>query len=1323
MRVSFRQGIVSYQTDVAQSMQFLVRTSAGVTLYVSPTPTTINFAHGNANYLFTESRTVENAWLGNFANKDTWLYWDLNTKTGVRTFGSTAIAPIVGSVQPKQPAVGQHWFNTTNTTMYEWVGIWNPVIRVFAAKLKAGTTFESMADIPLRINFGGSQVSNRQVVDAGAIMYDAAGHPLKAGNGAFYTTTDAFITGVPTNASVKIESVLADGIADEAIPAYSVVYFSDFSKLKLANAYSSASKVVGIVSVDAYRGMDVQVTTNGIVTNPAWAWTAVNKLVYVNATGKIVDTPDVANQSPIGIVIDPTTISMTIPASMLVGNLKGEKGDAGPKGEAGDIGATGPVGPTGPQGEQGTRGYEGAVGPMGPKGEVGDRGPKGDDGIQGATGLPGEASTVAGPKGDPGDTGPAGTPGAKGDTGAAGPMGPQGAQGPQGIAGPQGIQGFQGERGLASTVAGPQGPIGLTGPQGPVGPTGPIGPTGAIGEMGPTGPKGDKGDTGPVGPIGAPSTVQGPAGPQGPVGPQGPQGARGADGIQGIQGLPGMEGPMGPMPNYDPFLNMPPRAGYPSTQGSAGIVPVYADFGFSRHEAFTPIPMLVDSEDREVMYQNCATGVFGSTRVYRSYRYNADADFVVDSKPMTPLFLLANEELMSIYNASTYFVFAYVKNTATNIIRHVLIKTEGSSNEMDWTSDKVIDITNIDDAGMIATNYIYDHISDRIFQIGLRAVQTEVWFAAYKASDQTLVAGPTRLVSVAIGGGDINFTDTFGRVPISECRVELINGIVSAAYDSYTNRLYSTPHVRLIQSTNGGPPEYIDGAFLLNYTLPANYLATGAGAPVNNIPFGVASNYYFYLRETSNNGFYPHLRNGNGLGFDAYYRKLYLNLIDLWGDGTQYGFAKYDLSNDRFLGTLHNAVAETVEIDYALPDASPWSKRLYYEMSLVNDSLQFIGVSASTGFSRVQTKISLTDVTNPVGNIDANTREFKIIPNTYRTVKEGDSELNLVAYAHLMTTVMKPDKSYVVYQCLDVNTPIYVVSSDSTGRRTFTPSGLTLPTIPAEYYWHAGWTWDGNFANPTFYYHVFKKDEVGTPRDQFGYILKLSGGQYTLYPNVVMQNYWEASRDSRQQSAYLYVRAPLMMTESGKIGMGFSWAVLGTVTPIAYTLFNPADGTHTVPMNSLVADTAGSAYLGYHQTLGYYCSWGGQGYGIYKGISVYCSKNFGTDSVSQSETAFFVNRQGYPRMVSISPPVGLVAYIFPTPVFLGGYCSTVPNLTVDLPPNATSYVYLRRDPNDRTGYQTLVLDTKLPNSFTRIAIAKVVTDGDHVIDSEVYEIK
>jgi hypothetical protein len=525
MKLPFRQGLVSYQTDSDNSMQFLLAGSGGVTLYVSPTPTTITFAHGDANYLFTETKTIENAWTGPFSNStDTWLYWDLNTRNAVRTFGSTNLQPVTSAVAPVNPMPDQHWFDLSTNTMKVWKGTWVPVIRVFAAKYQSNAVFAPMGMVRAQGDFSGTQVGLAGSISAGALLFDKTGTPLKTSLGRFYTTEDSFITGVNSSANVKLEATILEATVAESMPAYSAVHFSDFGEVSLANAYSASNKVIGIVQEDVYKGQVVQIAISGVIENPQWTFNTVNELVFIQKDGSLSTGVAAPGQTPVGIVTGEKSITLKIPNSGNAGNGTGGEGGGtvGPQGATGPQGPRGMTGATGPVGPKGDDGSAGAVGPTGPAGATGPRG------LQGPTGA---ASTVPGPAGE------TGARGATGPQGVAGPQGPTGLTGPQGVTGPAGAKGdtgATGPAGAASTVAGPAGAKGDTGPQGVAGPQGPVstvpGPTGATGPKGDTGSAGAKGDTGATGPAGA----KGDTGATGTAGAKGDPGSIGPNGANGI---------------------------------------------------------------------------------------------------------------------------------------------------------------------------------------------------------------------------------------------------------------------------------------------------------------------------------------------------------------------------------------------------------------------------------------------------------------------------------------------------------------------------------------------------------------------------------------------------------------------------------------------------------------------------------------------------------------------------------------------------------------------------------------------------------------------
>lgn len=137
MRLNFRHGLVRYQTDSNGTPAFLQYEPSreSVSVIVHETPTLINFAHRDANYLVEETITIENAWSA-LPNENCWLYWDVDLQTAAVTRSYTILKPIVSQLAPEYPLFDQHWFDLNESVMKVWGGSkWNEKIRLFAGAL------------------------------------------------------------------------------------------------------------------------------------------------------------------------------------------------------------------------------------------------------------------------------------------------------------------------------------------------------------------------------------------------------------------------------------------------------------------------------------------------------------------------------------------------------------------------------------------------------------------------------------------------------------------------------------------------------------------------------------------------------------------------------------------------------------------------------------------------------------------------------------------------------------------------------------------------------------------------------------------------------------------------------------------------------------------------------------------------------------------------------------------------------------------------------------------------------------------------------------
>lgn len=328
MLLHFRQGIVE-----AQIPTFIQVTYPHVDLLVTDTNCTIAFAAGQKDYLFTEQQAVAKAWGPLYLGIDQWLYWDLDIRTGNRTFGITKVAPINSPTQPASPAMDQHWFNTLTNEMKVWTGAaWVKRIRAFACKLAQGRIPVSMsANAPL---FTGTQVGNNTTTYVGHILYDATtGNAIRDASGNFMTTEDNLSTKTISLSQVKVASIIVEGVAQQNMAAHTIVRFTDFGKIVHADQFIANQPIqYGIIEQSVTVGQTVNVVTNGMVSSESFDFTdvGVNALLYCDAAGQLVSDPVIPGQVPVAVVVDRKTIQLgvalasnneTIPEVNLATNL------------------------------------------------------------------------------------------------------------------------------------------------------------------------------------------------------------------------------------------------------------------------------------------------------------------------------------------------------------------------------------------------------------------------------------------------------------------------------------------------------------------------------------------------------------------------------------------------------------------------------------------------------------------------------------------------------------------------------------------------------------------------------------------------------------------------------------------------------------------------------------------------------------------------------------------------------------------------------------------------------------------------------------------
>lgn len=316
MRIPFRQGIVSYQTDnnlPNPIPTFLQRSNSGssIDLIASPDPTILVFSHGeDHDYSFEESQTVTEAWSGFSAGTDYWLYWDIDTNNASRTFGYTTIEPTSSLQLPASVSEDTHWFDLTNKVMKVYTnGFFIERLRVFAAKYTGGAVIE-----PYLL---GTQVGLNVQSTPGSILFDESGDPIRQGKnrrvGKFVHSETNFSTHASSGSIIKLEAEVEIATAANNIAAYQLVSYRNFQSIGFASS-DDEENVVGLSREALFVGETGTFVSKGHVTNPFWNWTdTAGTLLFCDSTGQItVDAPQVGSLQTIGSITSPTSILVDI---------------------------------------------------------------------------------------------------------------------------------------------------------------------------------------------------------------------------------------------------------------------------------------------------------------------------------------------------------------------------------------------------------------------------------------------------------------------------------------------------------------------------------------------------------------------------------------------------------------------------------------------------------------------------------------------------------------------------------------------------------------------------------------------------------------------------------------------------------------------------------------------------------------------------------------------------------------------------------------------------------------------------------------------------
>ena len=308
-RLTFRHGLVRYQTDTASTPTFLQTSGGGqwIDINVSPDPTVFTIAHYAQDYLFVESVSVPQAWGPFSTGTDYWLYWDIDFITGELTRNYTNLQPVYQATPPPT-AVDQHWFDLSEKVMKVWSGSsWGEKLRVFAGFYQNGSV--------LTPNTIGSQIGISNVTAfAGFPLMDDDDKPVQKfrrnRKGEFVHTETPLASQWARVANFRVESAIVQGEAIENIPIHYAVSYRGPNKIGLAKQMEYDFPAIGIAAEDMFTSEVRSFVTKGYVQDSLWNWTQpAGTLLFVGPSGELTDVvPQQWSIQQIATVVDNKTI-------------------------------------------------------------------------------------------------------------------------------------------------------------------------------------------------------------------------------------------------------------------------------------------------------------------------------------------------------------------------------------------------------------------------------------------------------------------------------------------------------------------------------------------------------------------------------------------------------------------------------------------------------------------------------------------------------------------------------------------------------------------------------------------------------------------------------------------------------------------------------------------------------------------------------------------------------------------------------------------------------------------------------------------------------
>jgi hypothetical protein len=239
------------------------------------------------------------------------------------------------------------------------------------------------------------------------------------------------------------------------------------------------------------------------------------------------------------------------------------------------------------------------------------------------------------------------------------------------------------------------------------------------------------------------------------------------------------------------------------------------------------------------------------------------------------------------------------------------------------------------------------------------------------------------------------------------------------------------------------------------------------------------------------------------------------------------------------------------------------------------------------------------------------------------------------------------------------------------------------------------------------------------------YIAKCSGGTWGDIYGPFALPWINAGNNTRRDASNAWdpLSGSNLLTESGKYqpagyvihGVDYAWITFDTTDPTNPASFSTNWGARFGISNGGFNNSAGwQVSYGYSTVLGYYQF---AGYWTYTAASIVSSRDItGASSTVYTEAQWYAGSR-YLMNVSAESATGLRVSTKPYPLFIGGYYTTTPDITLPLTANDVNYLYVKKTDPNRDSTEVFVSTDLLPIGFSQQLIAILRTDNDKVIGS------